>query len=325
MRVAIIGCGLIGQKRARNIAGGQVVLCCDRMPERAQALSSQCAGAASTTDWQDAVKRPDVDAVMIATSHDMLAPVASLAAAYGKHVFAEKPGARRAAELDNVAAAAKRAQVAVRIGFNHRYHRALRKAREIFDSGVLGPPMYVRARYGHGGRIGYEKEWRAAPQISGGGEAIDQGVHLIDLARWFLGDFPTVQGYVQTYFWQMPVEDNAFFLLKTAEGRVASLHASWTEWKNLFSFELFCRMGKLEISGLGGSYGVERLIHYQMSPAMGPPESTSYEYPMEDDSWQREFEDFLDDIRLRREPSPGVTDAQAALRVIEHLYQEAHS
>lgn len=322
MRVAIIGCGLIGQKRARSMGECQVVVCCDRVADRAKALAARCAGAIAVSDWQDAVTRPDVDVVIAATTHDMLASVAELAAARGKHVFVEKPGARRAAELDSVAASAKRSGVAVRVGFNHRYHRAFRKAREIFDSGVLGPAMYVRARYGHGGRLGYDKEWRADPEISGGGEALDQGVHLVDLARWFLGDFTGVQGCVGTYFWKIPVEDNAFLLLRTANGGVASLHASWTEWKNLFSFELFCQMGKLEISGLGGSYGVERLACYQMSATMGPPETTMYEYPMEDDSWQREFADFLDDIRLRREPHPGIADAQAALRVVERLYQE---
>lgn len=323
MRVAIIGCGLIGQKRARHLPG-QVVLCCDRLPERAKILAGECA-ATAVAEWQQAVAHPDVEAVIVATSHEMLAPIAEFAASNGKHVLVEKPGARRACELDGVAAAAQRNGVAVRIGFNHRYHRALRKAREIFDSGALGAPMYVRARYGHGGRVGYEKEWRATPQISGGGEAIDQGSHLIDLARWFLGDFCSVQGRLANYFWNMPVEDNAFFLLATAERRVASLHASWTEWKNLFSFELFCRMGKLEISGLGGSYGVERLTCYRMSAAMGPPETTMYEYPMEDDSWQRELVDFFDDIRLRRPPQPGITDAQAVLRVIERLYQEPQS
>jgi predicted dehydrogenase len=179
--------------------------------------------------------------------------------------------------------------------------------------------MFVRARYGHGGRLGYENEWRAAPELSGGGEAIDQGVHLIDLARWFLGDFVDVQGAAPTFFWNMSVEDNAFFLLGTATGRVALLHASWTEWKNLFSFEYAGRNGKLEIAGLGGSYGTERLAYYKMLPAMGPPETTIYEYPGADDSWQAEMAAFSDDIRLRRMPSPSVGDAQAALRIAEQV------
>src|ERR1019366_3344733 len=134
------------------------------------------------------------------------------------------------------------------------------KAREILDSGVGGPVMFVRARYGHGGRVGYEKEWRADPAISGGGELIDQGVHLIDLARWYLGEeFTRVHGEVATLFWKMAVDDNAFMTLGTASGQIAQLHASCTEWKNLFSFEIYARSAKLHIEGLGGSYGTERL------------------------------------------------------------------
>jgi predicted dehydrogenase len=320
--VAIIGAGMIGQKRAANLGGASLVACCDSVLARAEAITSRHPGAVASTDWKAVVARPDIDIVIISVTHDILPVIGAAAAANGKHVLIEKPAARRAAELDPMAAAAKATGALVRIGFNHRYHRAFQKARAIFDSGVLGEPYLVRGRYGHGGRIGYESEWRAVPDVSGGGEAIDQGVHLIDLARWFLGDFPTVQGCVRTFFWNMPVEDNAFFLLQTATGCVASLHASWTEWKNLFSFEFFCRNGKLEVSGLGGSYGIESLRHYQMSPEMGPPETAIYEYPMADDSWEQEFRAFLDDIRLKRQPQPGIVDAQAALRIVEQVYKE---
>lgn len=323
MRAAIIGCGLIGNKRARALAGCSLAVCCDPIGERAAALARSSAGAEPMTDWQAAVTRPDVDLVLVATSHDMLATIANTAAAAGKHVLIEKPGARRAAELDPVETAANRTGALVRVGFNHRYHRAFRKAREIFESGALGPMMFVRARYGHGGRPGYEREWRAVPQISGGGELVDQGMHLIDLARWFLGDFEQVQGQVATYFWNMPVEDNGFLLLRAAGGQVAFLHASWTEWKNTFSFEIYGRTGKLAIEGLGGSYGTERLTFYRMLPELGPPETEAWEYPMADDSWEAEFREFLEDIRLRRQPQPGIRDAQAALRVVEKVYQEA--
>jgi predicted dehydrogenase len=120
----------------------------------------------------------------------------------------------------------------------------------------------------------------------------------------------------------MPVEDNAFFLLQTAQGQTAMLHASWTEWKNLFSLEIAGKTGKLEINGLGGSYGTERLTHYAMSPEMGPPETFAWEWPMADDSWEMEFRAFLGDIRLGRKPDPGPEDAQAVLRVIESVYRE---
>jgi predicted dehydrogenase len=322
LRAAIVGCGLIGRKRAASLPKGTVTVCCDIDFARAAQLAASTPGAAAEGDWRAAVRRTDVDAVFVATTHDQLAPIAAEAASAGKHVLIEKPGARSAAELDAVAEAAAHTGVCVRVGFNHRFHRAFRKAREIFDSGSLGPMMYIRGRYGHGGRPGYDREWRAVRELSGGGELIDQGAHLIDLSRWFLGDFARVKGAARTYFWDMPVEDNGFLLLETAKGQIAFLHATWTEWKNLFSFEICGRVGKLEINGLGGSYGTERLTWYRMSEAMGPPETLAWEYPMADDSWQAENAAFLEDIRLGRQSAPGVSDAQAALRIVEAVYRE---
>src|SRR5205085_425071 len=220
--------------------------------------------------------------------------------------------ARTVGELDALIEAAARTRRLVRVGFNHRFHPALRKARELVESGVAGDLMFVRGRYGHGGRVGYDQEWRANPEVSGGGELIDQGVHLIDLARWFLGEFTTVSGFAHTYFWQMPVDDNAFMILRTAGERTASLHVSCTEWKNLFSLEIYGRDAKLHVEGLGGSYGVEKLTHYQMRPEMGPPDTTVWEYPNADQSWALEFAEFLEDIRLDRQPAAGLSDARAA-------------
>ena len=322
MRAAIAGCGLIGRKRAASLPPGCVAVCCDIDGARAARLAADTPGAMPSTDWHATVRRDDIDAIFIATTHDQLAPIAAEAVAAGKHVLIEKPGARSASELDAVAEAARRTGALVRIGFNHRYHRAFRRAREIFESGALGEMMFIRGRYGHGGRPGYDREWRAAPALSGGGELIDQGAHLIDLSRWFLGDFPGVRGRARTYFWDTPVEDNGFLLLETARGQVAFLHASWTEWKNLFSFEIAGRTGKLEISGLGGSYGTERLTWYKMSAEMGTPETTAWEFPMADDSWNFENAAFLEDIRLGRQPDPGLSDAQAMLRIIETVYRE---
>ena len=271
--------------------------------------------------WRAVVERQDVDIVIVSATHDALAEITLAAIASGKHVLVEKPAARCSTELDPVIEAAARAPGLVRVGFNHRYHPALRKAKELSDAGALGGLMYVRGRYGHGGRLGYDKEWRADPRRSGGGELIDQGVHLIDLARWFLGDFIDVQGFAHTYYWDMPVEDNGFLLLKTAKQQVAFLHASWTEWKNLFSLEIFGHQGKLDITGLGGSYGVERLTYHRMLPQMGPPETTMWDYPIADTSWEVEFAEFVDDIRRGRQPAAGLRDAQAALQVVERIYK----
>jgi predicted dehydrogenase len=323
VRVGIIGCGLIGQRRARSVGdAGRIVACADPDESRAR-LAAAGDNAEIHADWRTLIARSDIDAVVVATPHDSLAAITRAAIEAGKHVLVEKPAARSADELESVMAAAKLRGVKVHVGFNHRYHRALRKAREIFESGVLGELMFVRARYGHGGRIGYDREWRAQPEISGGGELVDQGPHLIDLARWFLGEFSAVQGFAHTYYWDMPVDDNGFLLLKTARQQVAFLHVSCTEWKNLFSMEIYGRHGKLDISGLGGSYGLERLTWYRMLPEMGPPETTAWEYPMADDSWEVETAEFIDDIRLDRTPRVGLEDALQCLVVVRKIYTES--
>jgi predicted dehydrogenase len=321
VNLGIIGCGLIGHKRARVIGGEhRVVAVADKIIERAESIARAVPGASVCPDWRHLLTNEPVDAVIVATTNDQLTPVALAAVEAGKHVLVEKPAARRPDEIGPLIDAAKRSGVHVQVGFNHRYHPAMAKAREIFDSGALGSLMYIRGRYGHGGRLGYEREWRANPEVAGGGELLDQGVHLIDLSRWFLGDFVSVGGESHTYYWDMPVEDNGFMLLRTQQGQVAFLHASCTEWKNLFSFEIYGRHGKLQIDGLGGSYGTERLSCYRMLPAMGPPETTIWEYPGEDVSFRHEFDAFAKGTRGQRDGLPNLADARAALEIVHRIY-----
>jgi predicted dehydrogenase len=322
LNVGLFGCGVVGRRRAEHLSGARLLHCIDTDPERARELAARHAACRHGTEGSALLERQDLDAVIIATPHDALAPLTRAAILAGRHVLVEKPAARGLLELAELPALADRHHVCVRVGFNHRFHRAFRQARQLVDDGELGELLYLRARYGHGGRVGYEREWRAQPERSGGGELLDQGVHLIDLARWFLGEFVRVEGSIHTFFWPMPVEDNGFLLLETARGCVAFLHASCTEWKNTFSFELFGRAGKLQIDGLGGSYGTERLTWYRMRPQMGPPESTSWEYPMPDDSWSYEMAQFIEDVQLGRASSPGLAEAMAALAVVERIYAD---
>jgi predicted dehydrogenase len=322
MRVAVVGCGLIGHKRARVLGDSRLVAAADTDPTRARRLAELHTGCDATTDWGTVVTRPDVDLVIVSTTNDGLASVTRAAIDAGKHVLVEKPAARSADELRPLLALAQEHEVTVKVGFNHRFHPAFLKARVLVDEGAIGPLLYIRARYGHGGRLGYDREWRANPAIAGGGELLDQGVHLIDLSRWFLGDFTEVRGHVATYFWQMPVEDNGFLWLENVHRQVAWLHASCTEWKNLFCFEIFGGDGKLQIDGLGGSYGVERLSFYKMLPAMGPPQTTIWEYPGEDMSWSAEFTHLARCIAERRVPDGTLDDAVAALEVVQQVYDQ---
>jgi predicted dehydrogenase len=328
LRIAIVGCGLIGQKRARAMGQStRLVAVADARRDRAQALAGQYPGCEVELDALSCVRRRDIDAVVISTTNDGLASLTLAAVQAGKHVLVEKPAARNATELGPVISATHKAGVVVKVGFNHRFHPALSKAHALVEEGAIGPLLYVRGRYGHGGRLGYDSEWRANPTIAGGGELLDQGVHLLDLTRWFLGNLVEVRGLASTFFWKMPVEDNGFVFARTRSGQVAWLHASCTEWKNLFSFEIFGRDGKLQIDGLGGSYGVERLSFYRMLPQMGPPETTIWEHPGEDRSWHDEFSYFESCIIARKEqwPHGNLEDAQAALEAVGAVYSQSSS
>jgi len=324
--LAVIGCGLIGKKRISalaKVAGVTLRFACDLDAQRASDAAKMVPSCEAATDYQKVIEDSGVDAVIVATLNASLAPITLAAAKAGKHALVEKPGGLGPRELKAVAAAASASGARVRIGYNHRFHPALQKAREIFESGALGPMMFLRGRYGHGGRKGYDREWRADPKLSGGGELIDQGVHLIDLASWFLGDFSTVEGHAATYFWDMKVDDNAFLSLRTPTGQTAWLHVSCTEWKNMFSLEIYGRDGKLSVEGLGGSYGPEKLTYYKMLPQMGPPEATHWEFPGGDDSWATETSAFVADIRMGRTPSPGLQEGIRTLEIVESVYKSS--
>jgi len=320
---AIVGCGLIGRKRLGALPAGSLKYACDLDEERARQLAALTKNCVSTTDHRKVLADPEVEVVIVAAPNAALASLTLDAVRAGKHVLAEKPGAVTSGQLDAIDLAAAGSGALVRIGYNHRFHPAFRKAYELVREADLGDLMFIRARYGHGGRTGYDREWRADPKISGGGELIDQGVHLIDLAASFMDEFTKVDGHAATYFWNMPVDDNAFLSLRTAAGQTAWLQVSCTEWKNLFSFEIYFKRAKLHIEGLGGSYGLERLYYYKMLPEMGPPETVIYEYPRLEDSWALELGEFLEDIRLGRTPSPGLREGKRTLEIVERIYEKS--
>ena len=324
--IGIIGCGLLGNKRAAVLGDHRLCITADSELERAKQLATGHPGAVATSNWRDVLDNADVEVVLISTTPDQLAPIALACVQNGKHVLVEKPAGTSSTQLRKVLEQAEANNIVVRVGFNHRFHPAMQKAMALLDEGAIGEIMFIRARYGHGGRVGYDKEWRMNAKISGGGELIDQGFHLIDLCRWFLHkEFTSVTGAVQTYFWPVAVEDNAFMLLKTDINQVAWLQTSWTEWKNLFNFEIMGRTGKLQIDGLGGSYGLEQLALYKMSAAMGPPESTIWQFPQADHSFALEFKSFIEDIASSTSNNASLHDAIAAFEIAEEIYRQAQT
>jgi predicted dehydrogenase len=293
LRVGIVGCGLIGRKRAGALEGDRVVACHDRDAERAEALAEAFGGRAAAS--LDALLEAGPEVVVVATTHDALSETACRALEAGAHVLVEKPAGRNPAEVERIAEAAERSGRLVKVGFNHRFHPGIARAVEEAVSGRHGPIMFVRARYGHGGRVGYEREWRADPAVAGGGELLDQGLHVLDLVHWLLGPLPLHSALLRTSFWPMEVEDNAVVTLAEpadAAAPWATMHVSWSEWKNEFVLEVYCRTAKLAVTGLGGSYGPETLRRYLMRPEMGPPDLEEAVFPAEDGSWAAEWRHF---------------------------------
>jgi predicted dehydrogenase len=341
MRVAIVGCGLIGHKRAeviRRSSSDVLALAVDNDLGRAQDLAqgSDCRYA---SDWESTVAASDIDAVVVATPNKWLAPITVAALLAGKHVLCEKPPGRSLSEAQQMADAARKAGRALKIGFNHRHHPAIARAHQLALQGAIGPLMFLRAVYGHGGRPGYDKEWRADPELAGGGELLDQGVHIVDLSRWFLGEFAEVYARTSTAYWDLgfypsqpgaegsspraQLEDNAFALLSTSDGKVAQFHTSWTQWKNRFSFEVFGKDGYLRVEGLGGSYGTETLTLGRRKSGSGLPDEERFEYPGPDPSWQAEWEELAAAIRDGRQPMASGEDAVETMRVTHALVASA--
>jgi predicted dehydrogenase len=278
-------------------------------------------GSRSTTRWEDAVADTRVDVVAVCTSNKFLAPIAIAALGAGKHVLCEKPMGRNAGEAAAIAAAANVADRVLKVGFTLRFHPALREARSLCANGELGPLFFIRAVYGHGGRPGYDREWRGNPDEAGGGELLDQGIHLLDLSRWFLGDLEVVAGLTPRWHWDVaPLEDNAFILLRAGTGEVASLQTSWTMWKNRFSFEVFCRDGYVRVDGLGGSYGAETLTVGRRRMAGGVPEENSTVYDTADQSWDADWRDLVTAIENGGEPEVGPGSGLAAMRLVDDVY-----
>lgn len=326
MRVAIIGAGRQGLRRASALAveGSNLVAVADSDRPAAERLAMQM-GAQAFSNWEAVIELPDVEAVIVCTLPHLHAAISIAAMEARKHVLCEKPLARTVEEAAAMVHVARQQSVTLKCGFNLRHHAVVRQVRHWVDQGALGDLFFVRARYGIGGRPGYDQEWRANAKVSGGGQLMDQGVHLLDLCRWFLGDFTSVVGFLATYFWEVsPLEDNAFALLQTRRGQVASLHVSWTQWKPLFSFEVFGSEGYALAEGLGGAYGTARSILGRRD-LTAPFAEESIEFRGEDLSWREEWREFVAAVREQREPLGNGQDGLEALRLAQAIYEASRT
>lgn len=259
----------------------------------------------------------NIDAVLIATPHIYHYSITKKVLEYGKHVLCEKPGSNTSEEIRILYTLAREKGLMYNIGYNYRYHDGFIKARALFDKDEIGDLLFIRAVHGFGGRKGYGKEWRINKNIGGGGHLHDQGVHMIDMAKSFMGEIDKVEGMRADTYWGSGTEDNAFVLLKS--GKVmASIHSSLTQWKRKHTFEIYGTKGYLIIEGLGMRYGEpEKLILGKRTEDPDVVKETVFKCdPIADNSLELELLDFMSGS-----PSNGY-EAYETLKIVEEVYKD---
>jgi len=302
--ILIVGAGKIGTIRAKvakKLSPKSKLYIFDTNPYNSENLAREVNGTVINS-LEDGLKNKDISIVVVAVINKNAKKICISALKNYKNVLCEKPMGISFKEALEIYKAVEKFKVKFKCGFNHRYHPAIQEAYKLYSQKKIGKVMYIRGTHGHGGRKGYDKEWRAKKQLSGGGELLDQGSHLIDLCNWFF-EFEKVKYTscrTKTMFWKMEVEDNAFAMFETSSGKVAQIHASWTQWKNLFRFEIYGTHGAIEINGLGKSYGTETLKLFKRKIPGRPPTIIEKRFTGYDKSWELEWRDFIKTIETKK-------------------------
>jgi predicted dehydrogenase len=334
MKAIIVGYGYMGQIRK------QVV---DKLPEIALGgicdpfITAEQTGAACQhfEDYRQAIDMVDPDIVFVCSPNRYSPDICIYALERGGHVFCEKPPGRNRADIKRIMEAERsHPRLKVMFGFNHRHHPAILEAKAIVDAGRMGRIMWLRGLYGKSGGTGrdFEKSWRNDPAISGGGILLDQGIHMLDLFRFFCGDFQEIEGMLSTAYWDIPVEDNAFVVLRNSQGQIAQLHSSATLWKHTFRLEIGLEEGYLIAQGLlskTGSYGRETLIIGRRPTedeevAFGNPREEVV-YFDKDQSWDLQVRELVNCIQNDLPVKDSSTiDALRVMEIIDTVYRQAN-
>jgi len=324
IKMGIIGLGKMGGIRAKTIRENKdtvLVSATDPHPPEEGFADIQI-----LPDYQ-AVINSDVDAVFVCTPNRFIPQIVERALNAGKHVFCEKPPGRNMEDVERIIRAEKENPgLVLKVGFNHRYHFGIMEAKKILDSGKYGKILWVRGVYGKAEGSGNPDEWRLNPELAGGGILLDQGIHMLDLFRYFCGEFTEIKSMCTTAYWDIPVEDNAFALLRNDEGIIAMLHSSFTQWKHRFTLEIYLENGYVIVDGMPSSsrsYRDEWIIEAPKHTgyAIGnPPEQRTF--CNTDPSWERELSEFVYCIKTGRPVENGTSrDAFETMKLVFGIYQ----
>ncbi len=326
MKTGLIGFGKMGQIRATVIeedGRGEVIQVFDVDKEL---VGDRYPLAASP---EEIIANQEVEAVFICTPNNLNRPLAIAALQAGKHVFCEKPPAFTAAEVEEIRAAESAAfGCKLMYGFNHRHHGSIQLMKKLIDEGEYGKILWMRGRYGKNVDASFYEEWRSQKELAGGGIMLDQGIHMLDLFLYLAGEFDDVHAFVSSLYWKLPIEDNVFAMFRNnTTGVVASLHSTMTQWRHLFSLEVFLDRGYMVLNGLktnSGAYG-EEVLTIAKNRADPPEASWDDEEKLTyhaDDFWLSEITHFFDAIERDKPISIGSSsDALSLMRMIDKIYE----
>jgi len=327
-RFAVVGIGGFGSRRVRAVgkAGGRVACLVDLDEDRISKMASEL-GCDYSTNYRKAVKRDDVDCVIVATPNKFHAPITIAALEAGKHVICEKPLARTPKEAQAMVDAAKKNKVFLKTGSNLRYFSNVRKAKELIDKKAIGRPLFIRGWIGHDGKKVLHA-WNVKKDIAGGGTMLDNGAHILDLFRWFMGDFSDCFGYVRTLQMPINVEDNGMGLFRTRDGRMAFIQSSWTEWSGYMYMEVYGSEGSVIVDNRGekvvntGKWVVISNTIYTAKDGSRQMFDYSAEPPQ---SYELELRDFISCVKKGRQPMASGHDGMKVIEMVDGVYKSSKS
>ena len=324
-KVGIIGYGKMGKTRHTaldEIGKGEVIAVSE--PNLTEPLDD-----IPNVSHDEIINNPDIDIVLVCTPNFLNKELTLKALKAGKHVFCEKPPAFTAEEVAEIQEVEKNSDSRkLMYGFNHRHHDSVIRMKEIVDSNEFGKIIWMRGRYGKSVTEDYFDNWRAKKELAGGGILIDQGIHMLDLFLHLAGDFDSVKAEVSNLYWNLEVEDNAFVILRNSKSGIdASLHSTMSQWRHLFSLEVFMEKGYMVLNGLitsTMSYGEEILSiakNRSTAPAATWKDEVKTQY-IDDHSWRYELEHFLDAIENDTPIKIGSSeDAHKLMSIIDEIYK----
>ena len=325
LKVGIAGYGVVG-KRRRDVIDAhpslQVVAVSDRTLDGDGAFND---GVRYYDDYKTLLGE-DLDVLFVALSNDINPDATIAGLEKGLHVFCEKPPGRNVGDIERVIACEKKhLGLKLKYGFNHRFHDSVRDALNILHSGELGEVINLRGVYGKSQLITFDQtSWRTQRDLAGGGVLLDQGIHMVDLLRLFAGEFEQVHSFVSNSVWNHDVEDNAYALMRTADGKVAMLHSSASQWRHRFGLEITLTKGALTLAGIlsgSKSYGDEMLtIARTTGDDRGDPEEEVRHYD-QDLSWADEVAEFAEAIKTDAPITNGTSeDALNTMKLVYQIY-----